>query len=316
MIEKPLPDEQKMVNDKEDDNPRFSLRLLSLDKAVAPLIRRPVAPFDRTERKRAHTSALFYSECFLNGIEPKVADTAAEHAQGTYDKWWVRSTASVSRLESMEKSEARNCVRESTKKRKNERSDSEKLYEKINKGSSGIVIISKHAHDEEKDEDLSNESIQFIDSSSQDRKLLSNSTLLPNIINIEIVKQLMIEDLRLSGGDVKTPDFLKYQQILENSFIQNGLHEIDLNLLEGNWLTISKPTFTECKGKNEKGENMYSLGRISFDMFKPTGLNCSFQASFNHIQSIDPNHPGRPLHIPRKLMHEIQEGDCILQTYE
>jgi hypothetical protein len=106
------------------------------------------------------------------------------------------------------------------------------------------------------------------------------------------------------------------QQILENHFNTHGLRDLNLNELEGNWLTISKPAYTECKGKNEKGENKYSLGRISFDMFKPAGLTCSFQASFNHIQSIDPSNPGRPLHVPRSLMQDIRKGECRLQTYE
>ena len=52
-----------------------------MDKAAAPLLSRPVAPFCRTERKRAHTAAVYYSECFLRGIEPTVADKAAEAAE-------------------------------------------------------------------------------------------------------------------------------------------------------------------------------------------------------------------------------------------
>jgi len=316
---------QQMLTDQENDNPRFSLPQLSLDKAVAPLLRRPIAPFDRTERKRAHTSALFYSECFLHGIEPKVADTAAVQAQGAYDKWWVKSTASFSRFESMIEENSRDCescknTEGSTKKSKRARLDSEKSFDEYTIGctiaSAGIVSISSNSQYEDKYDDVSSESAQIITNSSQDRSIILNFPLISKKINIEVVKHLMIEDLRLSGGNVDTPEFLKYQQTLEKFFIQNGLRDMDLNSLEGNWLTISKPTFTECQGKNEKGENKYSLGRISFDMFKPTGLSCSFQASFNHIQPIDPNDPGRPLHIPRKLMQDIQKGDCRLQTYD
>ena len=314
-----------MVTNEKENNPGFSLRLLSLDKAVAPLLRRAVAPFDRTERKRAHTSALFYSECFLHGIEPKVADTAAVHAQGAYDKWWVKSTASFSRLESMKEIISREDdsfkkVERSAKKRKHALLDSEKTYEnshiRYTISPPGIIAISKRSHVEEKDGDSSSESSEFISTLSQNRGLIPNSPLPPQNIDIEVVKELMIEDLRLSGGNVKTTEFLKYQNILGTFFIQNRLRKIELNLMEGNWLTISKPTFTECRGKNENGDYKYSLGRISFDMFKPTGLNCSFQASFNHIQEIDPTDPGRPLYIPRNLMQEIQKGDCRLKTYE
>lgn len=320
-----------MVNETKDENSGFSFRRLSLDRAVAPLLSRPIAPFDRSERKKAYTSALFYSECFLRGIEPKVADTAAAAAQGAYDKWWVKSTASVS-LESTKENGSRNddsfekperSPDRSPKKKKQKQalSDSDnKAFEKTDAGftisSPAIAIIPKKSRDEEKDEDTSSGCIEFIATSSQNRSLISRSPLSPQTIDIEVVKDLLIEDLRLSGGNVKTPEYLRYQSILERYFIQNKLPKIDLDAMEGNWLTISKPTFTECTGKNEKGEDKFSLGRMSFDMFKPTGLNCSFQASFNLIQEIDPNDPGRPLYIPQKLMQEIQNGDCILRTYE
>ena len=84
----------------------------------------------------------------------------------------------------------------------------------------------------------------------------------------------------------------------------------------GTWLTLSKPTYNECKGRNEKGEYLYSLGRMSFDMFKPTNLVCSIQAVFNSVRAVDPKNPGRPLHVPRRLMKEIQRGEVLLQTYE
>ncbi len=314
-----------MVTETQDENTGFSFRRLSLDKAVAPLLSRPIAPFDRTEQKRAYTSALFYSECFLRGIEPKVADTAAAQAQGAYDKWWVMSTASASQSESTKEKGSRDYdsikeLERSPKKLKQELPDSDKVLEKDRVGytvsSSDIAVVSKQSSDEEDDEDSDSPCIEFVTTSSQKVGLTSRSLLPLQNIDIEVVKHLLIEDLRLSGGDVKTPEFLMYQNLLERFFLQNRLRGIDQKSMEGNWLTISKPTFTECRGENEKGEYKYSLGRISFDMFKPTGLNCSLQASFNLIQEIDPNDPGRPLYIPHKLMKEIQNGDCTVRTYE
>ena len=332
MREEPRPDQQTLTNQQEE-NQQFSLQRVSLDKAVAPLLRRPIAPFDRTERKRAHTSALFYSECFLHGIEPKVADTAAVQAQGVYDKWWVKSTASAPRLENIVKDESQSHknhlkVEGATKKAKHTKPNTDTDLVENTTGnfvvSAEIVSLSSnnslsHSQDEDKDDGSWTSKYGSVHTSTDmipERHLISNFPLPSKKVNIEVIKQLLIEDLRLSGGNVDTPEFLKYQQILENHFIQSDLRDMDLNALEGNWLTISKPTFTECQGRNEKGENKYSLGRISFDMFKPTGLICSYQASFNHVQSIDPNNPGRPLHVPRKLMQDIKKGDCRLQTYE
>mmetsp|Transcript_545 Transcript_545/g.1122 ORF Transcript_545/g.1122 Transcript_545/m.1122 type:complete len:453 (-) Transcript_545:627-1985(-) len=281
--EDPRP-ERKILVTQQNEIPPFCFQRVSLDKAAAPLLGRPIAPFDRTERKRAHTSALFYSECFLHGIEPKVADTAAVKAQGVYDKWWVKSTASSRRLDSIANDKSQSETQRSRNKGKHKKRAAEEAFLQ----STNELASSLAARD-----------------SSLSKK-----------VSIEVVKQLMIEELRSSGGDVHTPDFLKYQHILENEFMQHGIKELDQISQEGNWLTISKPTFTECKGINEKGENKYSLGRISFDMFKPTGLICSFQGSFNHVQAVDPNNPGRPLHVPRVLMQDIEKGNCRLRTYD
>lgn len=65
----------------------FALQALTLDAAVAPSIRKPTAPFAKSERKRAYTSATYYSECFVRGISPVDADTAALDAQDQYEKW-------------------------------------------------------------------------------------------------------------------------------------------------------------------------------------------------------------------------------------
>lgn len=310
-----LTEQSVMVNAEKSDDSHFALRPLSLDKATAPLLSRPIAPFDRTERKKAYTSALFYSECFLHGIEPKVADTAAMHAQGVYDKWWVKFTACCSESESPnERGSRKNTT--PAKKRKFARPELEKASEYKSMICRSSTPETTDLSDDSRDEGKGDSASESSECTNPREKVTPNSPLSPPKFDIESIKEQMIENLRLSGGDVEDRDFLKYQSILETYFIQNGLEDIDLNLMEGNWLTISKPTFTECKGENERGEKRYSLGRISFDMFKPTGLNCSFQASFNHIQEIDPNNPGRPLYIPRKLMREIQQGDCRLKTYE
>jgi len=219
-----------------------------------------------------------------------VADTAAVQAQGVYDKWWVKSTAaSSSRLDSV--------VEETSRSQRNSR----EVKESTNKPK-----YKKRAADE-----------AFLKNTSKFAgRNLTRDPLLSKKVSIEVVKQLMIEELRLSGGNVDTLEFLKYQKILEKEFMLHKIKNMNQITHEGNWLTISKPTFTECKGVNEKGENKYSLGRISFDMFKPTGLICSFQGSFNHVQALDPNNPGRPLHVPRVLMQDIKKGNCRLRTYD
>ncbi|KAL3904992.1 MAG: hypothetical protein SGILL_009857 [Bacillariaceae sp.] len=138
------------------------------------------------------------------------------------------------------------------------------------------------------------------------------STTMCSKSRIEAVKMKLIDDLRMSGGNVDTPEAQQCLEILQTYYAKGGIAKVDPNSLNGNWLTISKPTYSELKGKTEKGESRYTLGRVSFDMFKPTGLECSVQASFNQVQPIDPKNPGRSLHVPRKLMKDVNAGDCRL----
>ena len=291
----------------------FALRPLTLDSAVSPLLRKPTAPFDKTERKKAHTSALYYSECFLRGIEPVVADTAAEEAQGKYDKWWVKSTAQSHKHSVSDKHDKHH----NPKRRRLE--EGEGAQEEGSITSANVVsVLTGYA----------NESV----SSSKDSNLNSDEDL-PVMIQqistiaatsrseIAAVKARVIADLRASGGNVETTEFLRCAEILEayyrsKSWDGRGSCRLTPFSIEGNWLTLSKPTYNECKGRSEKGEYMYGLGRMSFDMFKPTQLICSIQAAFNNVRTIDPKNPGRPLHVPRKLMKEIRRGGIHLRTYE
>lgn len=320
-----------------DTNHRFSIQRVSLDKAVSPLLTRPTAPFDRTERKKAHTSAVYYSECFIHGIEPVMADTAAVEAQGKYDKWWIKSTASrrskgdrVAHKRPPNKCELRGT--RSVKSRKTVETSAIRetgIEDQMSVTSANAVTVSScfDSHFEaggrghlSSDDDESMYGIHTdIPFNELDVPMHQISTLPTTSRSyIEAVKNRMIENLRSSGGNVETPQFLECLEVLETYYSRIKLSNSGdrLSALEGNWLTLSKPTYTEFKGKNEKEESLYSLGRISFDMFRPTGLLCSVQASFNNVHSIDPKDPGRPLHVPRKLMQDIWKGECQLQTYE
>jgi hypothetical protein len=81
--------------------------------------------------------------------------------------------------------------------------------------------------------------------------------------------------------------------------------------LDGVWLTMSKPNYPECLGKSEGGEYMYSLGRMSFDMFRPTGMVCSIQGVFNPVFATDVV----PDAVPRSLRKEVAEKSSTLKTY-
>ncbi|KAG7353823.1 hypothetical protein IV203_003178 [Nitzschia inconspicua] len=286
----------------------MSLQQVTLDKAVAPLLPRPTAPFDRTERKRAHTSAVYYSECFLRGIEPLDADTAAVEVQGQYDKWWIQRTAYKE-----ETKISASKIHESKAAQKRHRKESEEDgKEECNDGVNRRNVASYQFGLSQEDQDAEIDCNQNSSPPMEQISMLSVSSK----TSIEIVKNQLIEDLRQSGGVVDTLGAIRCIEILQMHYGEGGLRKVDPSSLIGNWLTISKPTYTECKGKSKNGENLYSLGRIGFDMFKPTGLLCSVQASFNNVQPIDPKNPGRPLHVPKKLMRDIRKGECRLHSYD
>lgn len=227
-------DDDEQVADDEEQQPELSLQRVTHDHAVAPLLRKPIAPFDRTERKRAHTSALFYSECFLHGIEPKLADTAAVEAQDVYNKWWVKNTAASPRVRinnNTEDDESSSAINNQTGEGAAKKS---KPCSKLNTtaknviehttgnrrdlASSDAVGIVSISNEDYKYDDISskNGSAQSIISST-DGCLFTGPPLITNFplpstakVNIEMVKMRLIEDLRLSGGCVDTPEFLKW----------------------------------------------------------------------------------------------------------
>lgn len=81
---------------------------------------------------------------------------------------------------------------------------------------------------------------------------------------------------------------------------------------EGMWLTLSKPTYKDNLGPNQEGDPQYTLGRMAFDMFRPTQLVCSIQGNFNQVKRIL---RGGVL-APKSLQEEVTEGLESLQTYK
>ena len=62
---------------------------------------------------------------------------------------------------------------------------------------------------------------------------------------------------------------------------------------------------------------MYSLGRMSFDIFTPGHLVCSIQGIFNNITTLNINHDeSRLKSVPKSLKNEIKSGNSIIRTYE
>lgn len=93
----------------------------------------------------------------------------------------------------------------------------------------------------------------------------------------------------------------------------------DSTNIDGIWRMISPPEYPSSLGKNSNGEGLFTLGRMSFDMYQPSDLICSIQKQYNTIQSVEPDEV--PLYVPRSLIREVAEGRNVkcrggLKTYK
>jgi hypothetical protein len=137
--------------------------------------------------------------------------------------------------------------------------------------------------------------------------------------HIDNAKLELLRCLAISGGDITNKPFLFALEQLRALYVMNDFDarfacpEGDKHL-EGNWLTISRPNFNECLGTNTNGDYMYTLGRMSFDMFAPGNLVCSISGIFNSIQVESSEKCIRS--VPKSLRDEVTKGNTILRRYE
>ncbi|CAB9514804.1 expressed unknown protein [Seminavis robusta] len=255
--------------------PVFSIQSLSLDRgAIAPALASPTAPFARSERKKAYVSALFYSECFHRKIQPVDADSASFDIQNQYTKWWVdakkKQTCTPTDAGSGSSPEEDNP---SSKKRRLPDPNSEKC-------DSGMIV------------------------SSSLRPYLTQEM-------VTLLKDRFIEQLQKTGGDTTTAEFQRCLEQLRSVYVSGFPGSSYTNRkshlcgAHGTWLTLSKPTYSECLGRNENGESIYTLGRMSFDMFRPSNLRCSIRAVMNNVRVMDPK--SKPPSFPHRLAKELKQ---------
>jgi len=98
----------------------------------------------------------------------------------------------------------------------------------------------------------------------------------------------LVDSILAAKGDVKDPRFLKSLEVLSSIYVSRLLnmsspeHVIE-KFLNGSWVSLSRPAYGGCLGENSRGDYMYTLGKMSFKMFKPGNLNCSIQHTLNKV---------------------------------
>jgi hypothetical protein len=339
----------------------FELQPLTLDSAVAPLLKSPITPFQKSERKKAHTSAMYYSECFLKGVTPTDADNAASDIQGRYNKWWVES--------GFHDDNARGSGE--TEEDKDERREASRFDIYSADDSTVVSTHTKrphHAHHISDTSQASKASVarkrmrrrggvrdiiqdNTVDPHEQAVRSVSSVTVdedyfrsslhstsrdefpirsIPNLSNgvsrseVEAIRDELVQELKANGGDTSSVSFQSKLSVLTSFYLSsdNDARTVaSAYELDGTWLTLTKPTYPDTKGRNEIGQYMYALGRMSFDMFRPTGLVCSIQGTFNTIHALDPASEQLPVFIPRPLRREVWRSSMndqpnSLRTYK
>ena len=222
------------------------LNKLSLNKINTPT---SITPFHSCgSRSSARTAAIFYTQCHLHGIPPQDADDAAVHSKKAYRDWWKQ--------ERFSSGDDKNSMVLKQLMRKKRR------FREIHKLPTSDVST----------EFTSYESISTCDETVQVVSEEEDNTSIPPIKNQEEIKSLLLQTLISSNGDVTTPEFQTHLSHLQPH---------TPTLTPSNWVSLSKPNYPECLGMNSNGEFMYTLGRMSFDMFLPSNLKCSIHGIFN-----------------------------------
>jgi hypothetical protein len=136
----------------------------------------------------------------------------------------------------------------------------------------------------------------------------------------------LLYELAISGGETTSATFQDCLTILQDNYMNQVQLEYEdiMNhtsnasnvrnpyaVHEGTWLTLTKPTFFGCLGENDNGDPLYSLGRMTFDMFTPSNLICSLQGNFNTVHAITDSTT-----VPDGLLSEIGNDTSNLRTYQ
>jgi len=165
-----------------------------------------------------------------------------------------------------------------------------------------------------------------------EKAALSHFVRYPREMVQRTMRSEVIESLMTSNGDTSDPRFLSALELLSKMFKQ-ATNEADVNtsihpILHGHWKSISRPSFHYggCVGKNDDGEFLYTLGRASFNMFKPGNLKITIQNTMNIIEpvcSMEKAPSAAPWSLRRELAHgddpeshHIGQAETMLKSYD
>ena len=131
-----------------------------------------------------------------------------------------------------------------------------------------------------------------------------------------------MRSLAAAGGDAaEAGSFDACLSVLSDSYAERCEHQERTDAAaDGMWLMLTKPTFFGQLGVNGSGDPLYTLGRMTFDMFTPSNLVCSLQGNFNSVGEVDDLDFGGcssgGAAVPKSLRDEVQADSSMLRTYK
>jgi hypothetical protein len=123
----------------------------------------------------------------------------------------------------------------------------------------------------------------------------------------------LVDSLLETNGDMSDNRFVQSLNILSQIYAAKRRSpeeqsESISNFINGNWRSLSRPSYRGTLGNTAKGDFIYPLGMLSFDMFKPGFLKCSLQHTLNTIKQVC-KMDGAPSAAPWSLRRELAMYD-------
>jgi PAS domain S-box-containing protein len=147
-----------------------------------------------------------------------------------------------------------------------------------------------------------------------EKSFFSFFTKAPRALVILTIRSEIVDSMTRNDGDVSDPGFLSALELLAKLYRERSLSQQQQqndDIMHGQWREISRPTYQHggMIGTNDRGEKVYTLGKMSFNMFKPGNLRVTVQSTINSIQP-KADDKALPAAVPWSLRRELaQQGE-------
>jgi len=162
---------------------------------------------------------------------------------------------------------------------------------------------------EEKWDDDDNENESHLDCGTAYASGIPSIVVPTSAQALQAARDGLLLALSATGGNTDGHPFRQCLTTLHQYYRQTRMDvRTTTNASAGTWLTLTKPIFADCLGQNDQGDPLYTLSRMSFDMFRPSQLVCSLQGNFNCVEPV-------PTGVPPVLQADVHPDDASFCTY-